>query len=75
LGDTGLQGTGYEGGIGGGTGWLTTTSPVTPGETITLRFMIFDEGDHILDSVVLIDNFRWQANAATGGPSTVRPGG
>ncbi len=75
LGDTGLQGTGYEGGIGGGTGWLTTTSPVTPGETITLRFMIFDEGDHILDSVVLIDNFRWQANAASGGPSTVRPGG
>ncbi|MFZ4577975.1 MAG: MopE-related protein [Myxococcota bacterium] len=74
LGDAELQGTGYEGGIGGGTGWLTTTSPVTPGETITLRFIVFDEGDHILDSVVLIDAFRWHAKAAAGGPSTVRPG-
>jgi hypothetical protein len=75
LGAAGLDGTGYEGGIGGGTGWLTTTSPVTPGETITLRFVIFDEGDHILDSVVLIDNFRWLAASLGGGPSTIRPGG
>ena len=75
-GDAGLLGTGYEGGVGGGTGWLTTTSPVTPGETITLRFIVFDEGDHILDSAVILDNFRWQTTAATGGvPSTVRPGG
>ena len=70
-----LKGTGYENGVGGGTGWLTTTSPVTAGEIITLRFMIFDEGDHILDSVVLIDDFRWHTNAKSGGPSTVRPGG
>ncbi len=70
-----LQGTGYENGIGGGTGWLTTTSPVTPGETITVRFIIFDEGDRIYDSAVLIDNFRWDAAAAKGGsPSTIRPG-
>ncbi len=74
-GDKGLQGTGYEGGIGGGTGWLTTTSPVTGGETITLRFIVFDEGDHILDSAVVIDNFRWDTQAAKGGsPSTIRPG-
>ncbi len=44
---------------GGSTGWLTTTSPVTPGEDVTLHFIIFDEGDHILDSAALIDNFRW----------------
>ena len=44
---------------GGGTGWLTTTAPVSPGEKATLTFMIFDEGDHVLDSAVLIDNFRW----------------
>lgn len=75
LGDSGLQGTGYENGVGGGTGWLTTTSPVTPGETITLKFVIFDEGDHILDSAVLIDNFRWLSSSTGGGPSTVRPGG
>lgn len=75
-GDSELSGTGYEGGVGGGTGWLTTTSPVTPGETITLRFIVFDEGDHILDSAVILDNFRWQTTSANGGvPSTVRPGG
>ncbi|MEY3012272.1 MAG: hypothetical protein RIT45_1007 [Pseudomonadota bacterium] len=75
-GDGDLQGTGYEGGIGGGTGWLTTTSPVEPGETITLRFIVFDEGDHIYDSVVLLDNFRWEVlGSGGGGPSTVRPGG
>lgn len=56
-----LGGTGYEGSIGGGTGWLTTTAPVVAGETITLRFIVFDEGDNILDSAVLLDNFRWSA--------------
>jgi hypothetical protein len=61
---TQISGTGYEldaGGqpVGGSTGWLTTTSPVTPGEEFTLHFIVFDEGDHILDSASLIDNFRW----------------
>jgi hypothetical protein len=45
--------------VGGSTGWLTTTAPVTPGETITLHFIIFDEGDGILDSAALVDNFKW----------------
>jgi hypothetical protein len=57
-----LTGTGYEN-DGGGTGWLTTTAPVKPGEKIVLRFVIWDEGDHILDSQVLIDNFRWRLEA------------
>ncbi len=71
-----LNGTGYEdsdfGGdaVGGGTGWLTTTSPVTPGETATLKFIIFDEGDHIYDSSVIIDNFQFQVMGSSG-PSTV----
>jgi hypothetical protein len=60
-GDEDLRGTGYDGGVGGGTGWLTTTAPVTPGEIIRLRFMIFDEGDRYYDSLALIDNFRWDA--------------
>lgn len=45
---------------GGATGWLTTKAPVTPGEDITLRFLIFDEKDFIYDSAVLVDNFRWE---------------
>jgi hypothetical protein len=70
VGDAALTGTGYEGGVGGGTGWLTTTAPVTPGTTITMRFIIFDEGDRILDSAVLIDDFRWEAG---GGPPITKP--
>jgi hypothetical protein len=50
---------------GGSTGWLQTTSPVTPGETIKLVFSIFDKGDWILDSAVLIDNFRWKLAPAS----------
>ena len=43
----------------GATGWLTTTAPVTPGGTFTLRFAIWDAGDGLHDSTVLIDNFQW----------------
>ena len=51
---------------GGTTGWLTTTSPATPGEMIDLTFSIFDEGDHILDSMVIIDYFRWEVTGSSG---------
>ncbi len=64
-----LLGTGYYSN-GGGTGWLTTTAPVVPGEIITLTFSVFDEGDHILDSAVLLDNFRWEA-VAVEAPMTI----
>ena len=78
-----LTGTGMEtfdfaanGPVGGATGWLTTTAPVTPGETITLRLVVFDEGDGIYDSQVLIDKFRWSLNATKGGgPLTMRGDG
>ena len=43
----------------GATSWLQTRAPVVPGEVITLQFMIWDTGDHILDSSVLLDNFTW----------------
>jgi hypothetical protein len=56
----------------GATSWLETKAPVVPGETITLQFIIWDTGDHILDSAILLDNFRWDA-AATTGPVTDRP--
>ena len=49
----------------GATGWLTTTAPVTPGETIKLKFSIWDEGDGIYDSVVFIDNFQWHGAPQT----------
>lgn len=44
---------------GGATGWLSSQAPVQPGEAFTLELMIWDTGDGILDSSVLIDNFSW----------------
>jgi hypothetical protein len=52
---------------GGGTGWLTTSGNVKPGETIELRFVVWDTGDQWYDSVALIDNFQWSLDASTPG--------
>lgn len=41
------------------TGWLVTQSPVTPRGVITLRFAVWDMGDSVLDSTVLLDNLRF----------------
>jgi hypothetical protein len=64
-----LQGTGYdelaESGPHAATGWLVTEAPVTPGSEITIRFAIWDAGDHILDSLVLVDNFTWVESEIT----------
>ncbi|MEC8025688.1 MAG: choice-of-anchor L domain-containing protein [Myxococcota bacterium] len=65
-----LLGTGYNGWIGGSTGWLTTTVPISGGEEFTLRFVIYDEGDHFFDSDVLINNFRWLEFVSGTGPVT-----
>jgi len=43
----------------GATTLLTSFVPVQPGELITLRFLIFEEGDDALDSSVVLDNFQW----------------
>src|SRR5207244_3049543 len=68
-GTTELVGTGMGGNNGalndgGGTLWLTTTSPIQPGEDMTIEFMVWDTGDHQYDSAVLLDNFQWGLNAA-----------
>ncbi|MDI1437587.1 choice-of-anchor L domain-containing protein [Polyangium sorediatum] len=57
-----LTGTGMQiSNVGGGTDWLYNTASVVPGEKITLELMIFDVTDTILDSLILLDNFRWNA--------------
>ena len=64
-GDAALAATGYEIGdalgaqAGGSTGWMTAAAPVAPGETITLRFLLFDMGDGVYDTAVLLDRLRW----------------
>lgn len=56
---------------GGATGWLETQAPINPGEKFSIDFMIWDTGDALLDSSVLVDNFRWLVDNVTG--STSRP--
>jgi len=56
---------------GGATGWLTTTAPVTPGETITLQFMVWNTGDDEYDSLALLDNWQWVATQTS--VTTTRP--
>jgi len=73
LGDSTLAQTGFEGHA--ATGWLTTTTPVDTvrGKTITLTWAIWDQGDGVLDSTALIDDFEWSVDPATGSqtvPST-----
>ena len=43
----------------GATGWLEVRGNIVPGEEFKLRMAIWDTNDHILDSMVLIDNFQW----------------
>jgi hypothetical protein len=52
---------------GASTGWLTSSSPVQPGETMTLELMLWDTGDQNYDSTVLLDNFQWISTSTSGG--------
>jgi hypothetical protein len=52
------------------TGWLETTASVEPGEEIELRWVIWDGGDHLRTSTVLVDALRWDAKPSTA-PLTV----
>ena len=66
LNDSTLAGTGFEGHA--ATGWLTTTAPVDTvrGKEITLMWTVWDQGDGILDSTALVDDFQWSLDAANG---------
>jgi hypothetical protein len=62
-----LAGTGFDQVDGGATEWLTTDAPVVPGETMTLELVLFDVTDHLYDTMVLLDNFRWTLSPVTVG--------
>ncbi|NJK33344.1 MAG: hypothetical protein HC927_13610 [Deltaproteobacteria bacterium] len=69
--DTNASACGHFGHTGGGTGWLTMSGNVTPGETMEIRFVIWDTGDQAWDSLVLLDDFQWSVQASQPG---VTPG-
>lgn len=66
-GDLELLGTGFgfdtEGEDHAATGWLVTRTTVPNDEDVRLRLSVHDSNDPFLDSLVLIDNFKWIANA------------
>ncbi|MCA9720040.1 MAG: choice-of-anchor L domain-containing protein, partial [Myxococcales bacterium] len=53
--------------VGGGTGWLVMSGNVTPGETMEIRFAIWDTGDSVWDSLVLLDHWEWSVQASEPG--------
>ncbi|HRI07364.1 MAG TPA: choice-of-anchor L domain-containing protein [Nannocystaceae bacterium] len=71
-----LAGTGFdivEGGCGtnnttgGGTGWLKMSGNVKGGETMEIRFDIWDTSDGVYDSLVLLDAWQWSVQASQPG--------
>jgi hypothetical protein len=45
----------------GSTNTLIARTPVTPGAPVSLFLTLFDQGDHIYDSAVFMDNLRYEA--------------
>ncbi len=60
-------------GRGGATAWLTTTAPVKGGQVFNLDFYIWDTGDRVYDSSVIIDNFKWSCDETTVGTGFAPP--
>ena len=57
LAGTGTQGFGSTGGQ--TTGWVTLEGPASPDEDMELTFAVFDMGDTAFDTMVVMDNWRW----------------
>ena len=74
--DPELAGTGFDGAYGTtpisqATGWFTAQGTAAPGEMLQLTFAVFDMGDTILDTAVILDNFAWDCEGCV--PSEVDP--
>lgn len=67
--DAQIGGCGANNLMGGATGWLVTSGNVKGGEIIKLRIAIWDTSDGVLDSLSIIDDFKWSVDASQ--PGTV----
>lgn len=52
---------------GGASGWLTLDGPANPGEVLGLTAVLFDQGSTELDTIVLVDDWRWHCPGCTPG--------
>jgi hypothetical protein len=59
---------------GASTGWLHTDVPVPPGKVITISIKLWDNGDPLLDSSVVIDNFQWSVEMLPLGTGPISSG-
>ncbi len=71
--DTAVAVDGSEYVYGGGSGWLTTSFGVTPGEQLQLRVVLMDTFDGLKDSAVLVDRFGWDPSPPNEGSGVSRP--
>lgn len=53
---------------GGGTGWFQLKGSAQPHEALELTFALFDMGDEVLDTLVLLDGFAWDCQGCTPTP-------
>jgi hypothetical protein len=60
-----LSGTNQEGH--GGSFWLTTAGNIIPGDTVTLRIVVWDVSDNVYDSTAMVDGFKWLYDATVPG--------
>jgi hypothetical protein len=58
---------------GGATGWLSSRADVVRGETLTLRFAVWDAGDNSLDTTALVDHFAWTVASGAQSPPPPAP--
>jgi hypothetical protein len=59
---------------GASTGWLHTVVPVPPGKVVSVRFVLWDSGDPLLDSSVVLDNFQWSLEMPQVGTGPISAG-
>jgi hypothetical protein len=68
--DPELGGTGFNT-VGESTDWFNAKGSAEPGEDLLLTFILFDMGDSIYDTTVILDNFQWDCEGCV--PSEVDP--
>lgn len=68
-----LAGTGFDGAsdTGAATRWLEVRVPATAGSRVELRIALWDSGDGVLDSTLLVDGFRWLTDAPSSAETRV----
>jgi len=57
----------------GATGWLSSQTPVEPGETLEVNILIWNAGDAYYQSLALVDNLRWIPGETTATTTTRAP--